>query len=120
MSPMTSSTSGRTASGNTTPVTRNSAPANASGYDQLSWRVWRQIAARSTPIARIGTMPSTSEIPSSGQCTAVRSIRSPSTMTANTSATSVPIAPAASRAPPRPTSSTRNVAGETYRYLSIR
>ena len=41
-------------------------------------------------------------------------------ITANTRATAVPIAPAARRAPPRPTSSTRNVAGLTYRYLSIR
>src|SRR5215218_7490222 len=119
-SPSHWSGAGSTPSGNTTPVTRNIAPANASGYDQLSWRVCRQTAARRTPIARIGTRPSTSDTTSSGHSIAVTSTRRPSTMTENTRATTVPIAPAPSRAAPRPTSSTRNVAGLTYRYLSIR
>ena len=44
---------GRTDSGKTTPETRNSAPAAASGYDHDSWRVCMQIAASSRPIARI-------------------------------------------------------------------
>ena len=118
--PSHSSGSGRIASGNTTPLTRNIAPANASGYDQLSWRVWRQTAASSTPIPRIGTMPSTSDVTNSGQAIAVMSIRTPRKIAANTSATTVPAAPAMSRAEPRPMSRTRNVDGATYRYLSIR
>ena len=48
---------GRTASGKTAPLTRNSAPATASGYDHDSWRVCRQTAASMTPIATIATMP---------------------------------------------------------------
>ena len=53
-SPTTWRSAGSTDNGNTTPLTRNRAPAIASGYDHDSCRVWRQIAASSTPMAMIG------------------------------------------------------------------
>src|SRR3954469_302775 len=54
-SPIACTNGGRTASGKTTPQSRNSAPATASGYDHASWRDWRHTAAIAIPSATIET-----------------------------------------------------------------
>ena len=79
--PITWTTAGRTAIGNTAPLIRNSAPPTASGYDHDSWRVWRQIAASITPIAMIDARPSTMTTMNSGQLTFAKSNGTPSRTT---------------------------------------
>src|SRR5215210_1982815 len=91
---------GRTASGKTAPLTRNSAPDTASGYDQDSWRVWRQIAANMIAIATIAARPRAITTTSNGQLMRPGSNGTPSATTPTPRVITAPIAPTADRATP--------------------
>ena len=104
---------GRMASGKTAPETRKRAPANASGYDHDSWRVWMQTAAMTNPRATTTSNPIVIDTTSIGQSTVAGLNGTPSTRMPIVSVMTAPAAPTPRRATPRPSRITRKSLGLT-------